>query len=315
MGFTPLASSAPAKGFTPGFTPLPDSQEDEQPSAFAPAVETVKDIGRVYPVLETAGNLATQAIAMPVAGLAGLGAAATKALGITDTEPADVVHGVAGAMTYQPQTISGQHLTNAAIYPFEKLQQAGQYVGGKTLDATGSPVLATAADTAVNVLPMVLPMKAAEPKGVLGRAADKHAELKAVQEVQQVAPEVTAAEIPRAPDHPAAPIETTLARNAQEAITQPDAGLSLAVTEKAPGMPLSQAVDSLPLERAIAETPRVATPAPRAGFTPIEEMRAMEMPPEAREAPQTLLDEAMAERQMVSDLISKELGLPDNVVR
>lgn len=329
MGFTPLASSAPAKGFTPlGFTPLSDQPEDNQPSAFAPAFETVKDIGRVYPVLETAGNLTTQAIAMPVAGLAGLGAAATKALGITDTEPADVVHGVAGAMTYQPQTVSGQHLTNAAIYPFEKLQQAGQYVGGKTLDATGSPVLATVADTAVNVLPMALPMKAAEPKGVLGRAADKHAEIKAVQETQQVAPEVTAAKIPmvsaqvstetiaRAPDHPAAPIETTLARNAQEAITQPDAGLPLAVTEKAPGMPLSQAIDSLPLERAIAEAPKVAAPAPRAGFTPIEEMRAMEMPPEVREAPRAIpgapalgrVHETAAPRP--ATLEANSLGLP-----
>lgn len=248
MPFIPLNTAETAQPRS-RFIPL----EDSQPGALAPAVETVKDIGRVYPVLETTGNLAIQAIAMPVAGLAGLGAAATKALGITDTEPADVVHGVAGAMTYQPQTESGQHLTNAAIYPFEKLQQAGQYVGGKTLDATGSPVLATVADTAVNVLPMALPMKAAEPKGVLGRAADKHAELKAAQEVQQVAPEVMAAEIPRAPDHPAAPVKTTLARNAQEAITQPDAGLPLTVTEKSPGVPLSQAIDSLPLKRAIAE--------------------------------------------------------------
>lgn len=317
MGFTPLASSAPTKGFTPGFTPLPDNQEDEQPSAFAPAIETVKDIGRVYPVLETAGNLATQAIAMPVAGLAGLGAVATKALGITDTEPADVVHGVAGAMTYQPQTESGQHLTNAAIYPFEKLQQAGQYVGGKTLEATGSPTLATVADTAVNALPMALPMKASEPKGILARAADKHAEFKAAQEVQQVAPEVTAAEIPmvsvetaaetiaRAPDHPAVPIETMLARNAQEAITQPDAGLPLAVTEKAPGMPLSQAIDSLPLERAIAEAPKVATPAPRAGFIPIGEIRAMEMPEELSAADQAAVPQKMGEVFNQSALLSE----------
>lgn len=316
MGFIPLNSSTPIPAMRRGFTPIDENQDDGQPSAFAPAIETVKDIGRVYPVLETAGNLATQAIAMPVAGLAGLGAAATKALGITDTEPADVVHGVAGAMTYQPQTESGQHLTNAAIYPFEKLQQAGQYVGGKTLDATGSPVLATVADTAVNVLPMALPMKAAEPKGILARAADKHAEFKAAQEVQQVAPEVTAAEIPRAPDHPAAPIETTLARNAQEAITQPDAGLPLTVTEKAPGVPLSQAIDSLALERAIAETPRVATPAPRAGFTPIEEMQARAIPPEVREAPRAIQDAPALDRvhetsaPRPATLEANPLGLP-----
>lgn len=280
MGFTPLASSTPAKrGFTPGFTPISDSQEDGQPSTFTPAVETIKDIGRVYPVAETAGNLATQMVAMPVAGIAGLGAIATNAMGLTETEPADVVHKVAGALTYQPQTESGQHLDNVAMYPFAKLQEAGQYVGGKTLDATGSPALATAADTAVNVLPMALPMRAAEPKGVLARAADKHAEFKAAQEAQQVAPNMVAAEVPRTPDHLTAPVETALARNAQEAITQPDAGLPLAEVEKTPAMLFNQAADPLPAENMIAtqsvvdllRKPEVLTEEPRAGFTPLDD--------------------------------------------
>jgi len=300
MGFTPLASTTPARGFTPGFTPLPD-QEKEPPSAFAPAIETAKDIGRVYPVLETAGNLATQAIAMPVAGIAGLGAAATKALGITNTEPADVVHRVAGALTYQPQTESGQHLTNAAIYPFEKLQQAGQYVGGKTLDATGSPALATAADTAVNILPMALPLKAAEPKGALARAADKHLEQQAVQNAQAVAPEAMAVETPHAQVQPVVSTEAGLARNAQEAASE---------------MPLNQVADSHPVESVIAEASKVAIE-PRAGFTPIEEILARVAPPEVRETPQALLDtpaldrvhEAAAPRP--ATLEATPLGLPE----
>ena len=288
MGFTPLASSPPARGFTPGFTPLTD-HEEEPSSAFAPAIETVKNIGRVYPVLETAGNLATQAIAMPVAGIAGLGAVATKAMGLTDTEPADVVHRVAGALTYQPQTESGQHLTNVAMYPFEKLQQARQYVGGKTLDATGSPALATVADTAVNVLPMALPLKAAGPKGVLARAADKHLEQQAVQNARAVAPEAMAVETPHAQVQPAVPVETVLARNAQEAMTQPDAGLPLAEVRKASEMPLNQIADSIPVESVIAEAPKVAIE-PRAGFTPIEEAQARVTPPEVRETPQAIPD-------------------------
>lgn len=81
MGFTPLASNTPAKGFAPGFTPLEPQPEDDKPSAFAPAMETVKDIGRVYPVLETAANLATQAMAMPVAGISGLGGNCIKCCG------------------------------------------------------------------------------------------------------------------------------------------------------------------------------------------------------------------------------------------
>lgn len=182
MGFMPLESDQKKPGFTPGFTPLAE-QEEDRPGLFAPAVETIKDIGRVYPVLEAGANLATQAVALPVAGLAGLGAVATKAAGITEAEPADVVHQVGGALTYQPVTESGRHLTGAVLYPFEKLQQAGQYLGGKTLDATGSPALATVVDTAVNALPLALPMA----KGPLSRAAEKRA--------QQAEP-TAAAEVP-----------------------------------------------------------------------------------------------------------------------
>lgn len=188
-GFIPIdqqSTQPPAKGFAT----LKEGTDDKQPGVFAPAVETIKDIGRVYPVLETAGNLATQAFALPAAGIAGLGSIATNALGITEADPGEVVHNVAGALTYQPQTESGQHLAGAVMYPFEKLQEAGQYAGGKTLDATGSPVLATVADTAVNVLPMALPLKATKPKDMLERATDKHAEQQVMPEAQKTTGEV-----------------------------------------------------------------------------------------------------------------------------
>lgn len=194
MPFIPLNKSAPSEGESlqaagdvnnvtapKGFIPLGGNREEDKGHWYDPAIETVKDIGRVYPVAETAGNLATQSVAMPVAGIAGLGAVATNAIGMTDANPGDVVHKVAGALTYKPQTESGSHLTNVAMYPFEKLQEGGQYVGGKTLDATGSPALATAVDTAVNALPMVLPVKASRPKGVLERTADRHTEYQAEQ--------------------------------------------------------------------------------------------------------------------------------------
>ncbi len=157
MGFTPLQNTSARLGFTPIAPVAAEPERQEQPGGvFSPALETVKDIVRVYPVAETAANLATQGVALPIAGIAGLGAAAAKALGITEAEPADVVHNVAGALTYQPVTKSGQHLTGTVMIPFEKLQQAGQYAGGKTLDATDSPAAAAAVDTAVQSLPMVL---------------------------------------------------------------------------------------------------------------------------------------------------------------
>lgn len=160
MGFTPLQSTA-AQAPRSGFTPIaPPDAEPEQPGGFFhPAVETARDIAMVYPVLETAGNLATQAVALPVAGVAGLGTLAANALGITDADAVDVIHKTSEALTYQPVTESGQHLTGTVMLPFEQLQKAGQFAGGKTLDATGSPAAATAVDTAVQSLPMLLGVK------------------------------------------------------------------------------------------------------------------------------------------------------------
>lgn len=132
-------------------------QEDVAAKPENGAMRTLRAIGQVYPMVETAANLATQAVAMPVAGIAGLGAVASKAAGLTDTDPGDVVHKVAGAMTYQPQTEQGQHLTEAAMYPFTKLQEAGEAAGDKVFDATGSPTAATATRTVIEgVLPMAI---------------------------------------------------------------------------------------------------------------------------------------------------------------
>lgn len=161
-GFIPLANAGEA---TPqrGFAPL-DSGEPStlQRAAMAaepyatPALKTVQAVASGYPVAETAANLLTMGVALPAAGLAGLGTAAARALGLTDKEPADVVHAVSGAMTYQPKTELGQHLTGAAMYPFEMLARGGAAAGDKVLNATGSPVAATAVDTAINSLPMAI---------------------------------------------------------------------------------------------------------------------------------------------------------------
>jgi hypothetical protein len=105
---------------------------------------------------ETALNLGTMSVALPVAGLAGLGAMAGRVLGLTDKSPGDVVQSVSEGLTYAPRGELGQGATDIATYPFQKLAEAGQYAGGKTLDASGSPVLATAIDTAVNALPMAI---------------------------------------------------------------------------------------------------------------------------------------------------------------
>lgn len=157
MPFVPLSQTRAAPR---GFTPIPPAGPEQEPGSLVhPAAETVLDIARVYPVVEAAGNLASQIVSLPVAGIAGLGAAATKALGLTKAEPADVVNQVGNVLTYQPVTEAGQRFTHTATYPFEKLAEAGQYAGGKTLDATGSPELATVVDTAIQSAPMALGIK------------------------------------------------------------------------------------------------------------------------------------------------------------
>lgn len=163
MPFTPL--SAVESGPIPGFTPI------EPPEPENGAVKTLRAIGSVYPVAETGANLVTQGVALPVAGLAGLGAMATNALGLTDADPGNVVHAVGNALTYQPQTDLGQHLTRTTMLPFEYLAKAGQAAGNATLEATGSPALATAVDTAIQAAPMAIAPTAKAIKARATKAA------------------------------------------------------------------------------------------------------------------------------------------------
>lgn len=148
-GFTPLVDEKAARGLTP-------LEQKSDSHWYDPALKTTAEIGRVYPVIETAANLATQAIALPAAGLAGIGAVAGNAIGLTEADPAAVVENVVGALTYRPQTEAGKSLNEKVMLPFEKLAEAGRYAGDKTLDATGSPVLATVVDTAINAAPMAI---------------------------------------------------------------------------------------------------------------------------------------------------------------
>jgi hypothetical protein len=157
MPFVPIADNRPS-GFVPleksvsGFQPL-EPEEDGKPSVLRNVVlnNPLTAIG------ETALNLATTGVAMPVAGLAGLATEAGRAVGLTDKRGADVVHDVADAMTYRPRGEMGQAATQAVMYPFEKLHEAATYVGEKTQDATGSPAAATAAHTLIEgVLPMAI---------------------------------------------------------------------------------------------------------------------------------------------------------------
>jgi hypothetical protein len=141
------------------------AQAAATPSALLPQLA---GIGRGIVGAGEAGlNLGTQMVSPVVAGLGGLGALGTNALGLTNANPADVVAGVNDTLNYQPQTEAGQIATNAATYPFQKLAEAGRFAGEHVQDATGSPVAATAVDTLINALPIL-----AGVRGGLRRGAE-----------------------------------------------------------------------------------------------------------------------------------------------
>jgi hypothetical protein len=113
---------------------------------------------------ETALSLGTGAAGAVAGGFAGLGQAATNALGLTDTPAGDRVRQVSGAMTYEPRTAAGKGLTGGISLPFEKLAEGADWAGGKVTDATGSPAVGTAVNTGIQSIPMLLgPLARAVP--------------------------------------------------------------------------------------------------------------------------------------------------------
>lgn len=119
-------------------------------------------------------HLATGAVAGPIAGLAGMAAPLTNALGVTHTAPADVVRKVAEMATYQPHTTGGKNATEAITYPLQLLAEGADRAGGAVSDVTGSPMLGAGVNTAIQALPMLVGAKApiAAPKTVLPIGGD-----------------------------------------------------------------------------------------------------------------------------------------------
>lgn len=166
MGFIPLDQEQEAQPQSRGFIPL-DDEGAKAPRGFVPLESTEPDRPSVLRTVltenplaatgETALNLATQGVALPVAGLFGLYEAAGSALGLHDRDPSGVVQHIGDALTYQPRGEFGKAATAAVMIPFEKLHEGALHVGGKTLDATGSPAAATAAHTFVEaVVPLAV---------------------------------------------------------------------------------------------------------------------------------------------------------------
>jgi len=131
---------------------------------------------------EILASAAAGAIAEPIAGIAGLGAEGLGALGLDVPSGAEVVRGIQDFTTkaFQP---SGQTAQAAGKAIGEAAEFVGEEVieplglddlGGKTLEATGSPALATLVDTLPTILSEVVPAGFAARQSVrIGKASRK----------------------------------------------------------------------------------------------------------------------------------------------
>lgn len=130
------------------------------------ALNMVPNIGAA----ETAASLGTGAVAMPIAGLSGIGVGIAKALGITDKDPAEVVRKIQHALTYEPKSDVGKTMTDIVGYLPQKLAEGGDAAGQKVVDVTGSPLLGTAVSTGIQMAPAAVSKIAGKAKSALQAA-------------------------------------------------------------------------------------------------------------------------------------------------
>lgn len=105
--------------------------------------------------VETAMHVGSGLLAGPVAGYAGMGAAAAHALG-AHVDPADVVRKVGSAMTYDPRTQGGKDTTDALESVTGLIPKAGDDLGEYVSDKTHSPALGALANTALQGTGMIV---------------------------------------------------------------------------------------------------------------------------------------------------------------
>lgn len=106
-------------------------------------------------------TLLTGMAAAPIAGIAGLGSMGVNAVTGGDMDPGEVVRRVSSALTYEPGTEEGKKALEVVGYPFQKLAEGADAAGGYVTDKTGSPMLGTLANTAINLAPSALGVRMA----------------------------------------------------------------------------------------------------------------------------------------------------------
>jgi len=130
-----------------------DQFDGTQTPQTAVAPQREQPVGNLYDaILDPAMAIGSSAVAAPLAGIAGLWTMAGRAAKVTNANPADVVEGFQGALTYQPRTKAGQVGASIAAYPFQKLTQGADWLGQQVSDATGSPAAGAGVNAAAQFL-------------------------------------------------------------------------------------------------------------------------------------------------------------------
>ena len=150
-----------------------DSGSNNQPNKVAqPTPSRAASFGYRTGVGEAIVNAGTGLAGSMFGGFHGLGKMATTAIsdlasgkGVQESLQSGALAGANAvkadqqAMTYQPRTDAGKmdvQILGSKYNPLNAFTTLGNYLGGKTLDATGSPLAGAAVNTAVNAAPMLL---------------------------------------------------------------------------------------------------------------------------------------------------------------
>ena len=127
-----------------------DITPDGEPPVGSEAMETLKNLGKVYPALESAANLITSSYGVPASGIAGL-----LALPFGPDAAGKTIEEVQKALVYTPQTKGGEQLTDAAAFPFKKATEAAEAVSDPIAEA-GYPNVAATLKTAIEAAPAIV---------------------------------------------------------------------------------------------------------------------------------------------------------------
>lgn len=150
-----------------------DISETQEPVLRIPTEPTMAQKIAMHPVTEAVVEGIGGVVEPPLSIVSGMiGSAISGLYGIARSwpggkSPEEGMAKIQNFLMYQPQTGLGKQMTRAAMLPFDLLHKAGQAVGDETLKKTGMPKVAAFLASAVEALPIFIPIAKGVAKGKL----------------------------------------------------------------------------------------------------------------------------------------------------